>query len=125
MKVRSKIEVLIQKDRTSELKGMIEIEIKQTKKDDANQTYTFETRDWVVNGITRTPILQLGNKSQQKIYTKTYAEYDGQKEQLSLAYPSVLTGSALDDYLLQMGLLYNLSIDPIYGLTGNDWEGVE
>lgn len=126
MKVRSTIEKVIKEDRISQQKGFIEIEIIQTEKDDINKIYIFETSDKGISidekGVeTYFPIIQMENNSQFKRYIKTYAEYDYEKEQLSQMFPTDLTGSEADDYWLQMGLLYNLSIDPIYGLTGEQW----
>jgi len=118
MKVISTVDVIIRKDRVSELIGKVEIEITQTDKDDVNQIYYFETNDILVceNGD-RLPIIQIESNRQTKNYSKTYAEYDAEKTQLSQLFPTELTGSEADDYWLQCGLLYSLMTDPIYGLT--------
>jgi hypothetical protein len=126
MIVRSTVEVFIQRDRTSEEKGFVEIEIIQTNKDDKNKEYTFQTSDKLViidllGNESYMPIIQKEYRSQVKTYSKSYAEYDAQKEQLSQMFPTELTGSEAEDYWLQMGLLYNLAVDPIYGLTGDQW----
>jgi len=129
MKVRSTVDVLIKRDRTGILEGKIEIEIVQTHKDDANKLYSFQTSDKLIvidseGNETYHPILGISTNSQSKTYTKSYADYDTQKAQLAQMFPTELTGSEAEDYWLQMGLLYNLTIDPIYGLTGDQWQAV-
>ena len=128
MKVISTVEVTIQRDSVSEKKGHIEIEIRQTDKDDVAKIFTFTTNDILVidkdtEFENRVPLYQL-NGLQAKRYTKTYAEYYAQKEQLSQMFPTDLPEGENDDYWLQMGLLYSLEIDPIYGLTGAQWQAI-
>ena len=60
------------------------------------------------------PVINRYGQPQTKSYTKSYAEFDAEKEILKATYESELTGSELDDYLLQMGLLYNTVINPVY-----------
>ena len=121
MKVISTQKALLINDREGLLEEFIQIDIKQTNKDDVPKTYTFQTVDSIIlnkdeeNESTQVFINRHG-QPQVKTYTKTYEEYDEQKEILKQMFPSELVGSELDDYLLQMGLLYNLSIDPIYGV---------
>jgi hypothetical protein len=123
MKVQSKQKITLINDREGVLKEKIQIEIFIEKKDDISKTYLIKTADNIVYEDGGTiPYNNRSGRPQEKRYIKTYEEYDQEKEFLKQTYPSELTGSELDDYLLQMGLMYNLSIDPIYGLEGDDWE---
>jgi len=87
MKVITTEKVFLQNDREGQLIEHVQIDLRITNKDDVN-----------------------------KIYTKSYAEYDEQKEMLLSVYgeETELKGSELDDFLLQKGLLYNLVSDNIY-----------
>ncbi|PWA05473.1 hypothetical protein [Flavobacterium laiguense] len=127
MKVISKEKVVLVNDRQGLLEEHIQIEITVERKDSVSKTYTIKTVDSIVlnKGTENESTMSYFNRSgqvQEKIYTKTYAEFDEQKEILLSYFPSELTGSELDDHLLQMGLLYNLGTDPIYGLKGDQWE---
>lgn len=143
MKIRSTKTVTIFKDRISDLTGYVEIEIKQTQKDDVSQQYTFETNDVLIvvtpEGENRHPITQTSTGSQTKKFFKSYAEYEGQKAALSQMFPNTnnMNPSEYDDYLLQMGLLLNICLDPIYTddllggefiggqIVGSDWARIE
>lgn len=123
MKVTSKRKVVLCQDREGSVEEFIQIQIKQTKKDDDLKEYLFEARDFMLleNGILSDVKNRYG-ESQIKTYHKTYAEYDAERASLLEMFPSDLTGSALDDYLLLMALMYSLKTNPIYGLIGEDWE---
>jgi hypothetical protein len=121
MKAISTQKVLLINDREGLLEEFIQIDITIDKKDDVAKTYTFKTVDSLVlnKGLENESTQVFKNRhgvEQIKFYTKTYEEYDTQKELLKQAYPSELVGSELDDYLLLCGLLYNLEIDPVYGV---------
>lgn len=126
MKVRSKRKVILCQDREGTVEEFIQINISVMKKDDELKEYLIETKDYIVlNAGTGNEILSaVKNRygdSQTKLYHKTYLEYDTEREQLIQLFPSELTGSELDDYLLVSGLLYSLEVNPIYGLTGSEW----
>lgn len=119
MKAISKTKAILVNDREGKLEEFIQIEIKQTNRNAETKEYTFETTDsLVLNKGTEFESYQIHKnrhgQEQIKSYTKSYEEYDAQKEMLLKAYPSELIGSELDDYLLLCALLYNLQIDPIY-----------
>lgn len=121
MKVISTQKVILINDREGLLEEYIQIDITQTGKDDVLKVYSFQTVDSLIlnkgEENESTQVFKNRHGSPQvKYYTKTYEEYDTQKEILKQLYPSELTGSELDDYLLLCGLLYNLSTDPIYGV---------
>lgn len=121
MKAISTQKVLLINDREGLLEEFIQIDITIDKKDDVAKTYTFKTVDSLVlnKGEENEATQVFKNRhgiEQIKHYTKSYEEYDTQKEMLSQAFPSDLKGSELDDYLLLCGLLYNLQTDPIYGV---------
>ena len=121
MKVISTTKAVLHCDREGIVDEYIQIDISIQQKDDVNKVYIIRTVDsMILNfGEENESIQSVINRygvAQEKTYQKTYAEYDAQKEALAEMFPSELTGSELDDYLLQMGLLYNLSIEPIYGV---------
>ena len=121
MKVISKTKAVLVNDREGTLEEFIQIEIKQTNRNAELKEYTFETTDTLVlNYGTENESYQVHKnrhgQEQIKTYTKSYEEYDAQKELLLGAYPSDLKGSELDDYLLLCALLYNLKSDSIYGV---------
>lgn len=122
MKVITTKKIFLQNDREGELREHVQIDLKIVNKDDVAKTYTLEAIDSIVlnKGEENESTTVLRNRhgvSQSKIYQKTYAEYDEQKAVLLSIYgeETELTGSELDDFLLQKGLLYNLVSDNIYG----------
>ena len=121
MKIISKQKVLLVNDREGKLEEFLQIDIRIKDKDDVAKIYTLETVDSVVyskgevNESTSIYNNRIGNP-QIKLYCKTYEEYDAQREILEQYFPTELTGSEKDDFLLQMGLLQNLINDPIYGV---------
>ncbi len=123
MKTTSTRKVILCQDREGVVEEYIQIQIHIEKKDDIAKNYVIKTQDFIIreDGGLESVKNRYG-QNQEKYYYKTYEEYDTQKEQLLQAYPSDLTGSELDDYLLLMALKYNLTIEPIYGLNGEDWE---
>jgi hypothetical protein len=126
MRVISTVEVQTCIDRQGIDLHRLAIDILVLKKDDVLKVYYIETTDCRVYEYgTETQYEKLfydkEGRVQRKTYLKSYVEYDAQKAQLSQIYPTELTGSEAEDYWLQMGLLYNLTVDPIYGLTGDQW----
>jgi len=130
MRVISTTDVTTMTDRTGSNTGRIAIDIWVDRKDDDGKEYHIWTRDILIldYGLEtqrETPIYKIENGStQRKEYIKTYAEYDSTRVQLDAAYPTELTGSEKEDWLLQSSLLASLSTDPIYGLTGAQWNRV-
>jgi len=121
MRAISTQKVLLINDRQGLLEEFIQIDITQVNKNDVSKTYTFQTVDSIVlnKGEENEAVQIFKNRHgepQIKTYTKTYDEYDYQKATLKEMFPSALEGSELDDYLLLCGLLYNLEVDPIYGV---------
>lgn len=121
MKVISKTKVHLHTGREGKVEEYVQIEIKQGEKDDVNKLYHFITNDLMVLNFGKedesySPVINRSGQPQTKSYTKSYEEYDMQRQILSELYPSDLKGSDLDDYLLLMGLMYNLQSDPIYGV---------
>lgn len=127
MRVVSTVNVTTTTDREGSVSGRVAIDIWVGRKDDLGKEYHIWTRDVLITdyGLETQSEQAVYNRTggvQSKEYIKTYLEYDTQKEQLEVYYPTELTGSEKDDWLLQSGLLYNLSLEPIYGLTGAQWE---
>lgn len=121
MKVISKTKAVLVNDREGKLEEFIQIEIEYKGSDPDKKEHRFVTTDTLVlNYGTENESYQIYKNrhgaDEIKDHFKTYAEYDAQKALLLEAYPSDLTGSELDDYLLLCALLYNLTIDPIYGV---------
>lgn len=119
MKVISKEKIHLHTDREGKVEEFVIIEITQGAKDDENKLYHFHTRDMMLlNRGTEEEreevVINRFGVSQSKSYTRTYEEVDTHKEILKELFPTDLTGSELDDYLLLMGLMYNLQSDPIY-----------
>lgn len=126
MRVISTQNVNIISDREGILSGRIAIDIWVDRKDDLGKEYHIWTKDVLIidYGLEtqfEQAIYNRNGSAQRKEYIKSYDEYDTEKVALENAYPTDLEGSEKDDYLLQSGLLYNLIIDPIYGLDGNQW----
>jgi hypothetical protein len=126
MQLTTAVKVLICTDREGEQWEHLRININVTKKDDVSKVYTIKTFDSIVlnkgsDSESTTPKLNRYGQIQEKEYYKTYEEYDAEREALLLAFPSDLTGSELDDYLLQKGLWVNLQNDPVY-VEGTQWE---
>ena len=121
MKAISKTKAFLHRDRDGDVEEFIQIDITVEKKDDVNKVYIIKTIDSMVLNYgeedeSYQPVINRYGVAQEKTYQKTYAEFDSQKEILAALYPTDLTGSEKDDYLLLMGLLYNLSIEPIYNV---------
>lgn len=127
MKVTSTKKVILIQDREGVVEEFIQIAINVERKDDVAKIYHVKTADFMLlNKGTENEAIQVlinrhGN-AQEKSYEYPYAVYDGQKTALSQMFPTDLTGSELDDYLLLMALKVNLTTEPVYGLTGEDWE---
>lgn len=125
MKVRSTIELPYDADRHGIKRSIIEIDLIIDNKDDKLKVYYFKAIDYrfytdVEKLIMYQPIpntVQIFSKS----YSRTYAEYDAQKEYLLSLKTYTETGSELEDALLQDALLYSLMTDPIYESTVAEW----
>jgi len=130
MKIRSTKTLPYDADRLGVKMGIIEIDLSITNKDDIRKTYTLKAVDHVILPDTNTTVFNksgmygISNKIYiaEKIYIKSYDEYDAQKEYLKTLDASGLTGSELDDKLLQDALLYSAMTDTIYESTYTDWE---
>lgn len=131
MQVTSKVKVALIQDREGIIEEKVRIKIWIDKKDDVEKKYTVKTQDFIYRQIededghttdSEQPLINRYAQPQEKTYFKTYEEYDSQRAGLLEMFPSDLTGSELDDYLLLCGLKVSLAQIPIYGLTGNDWE---
>lgn len=119
-------------DREGIVEEFLQIQINIEKKDTDNKVYFVKTADFILrNKGTESEVLEpVKNRfgaNQEKQYTRTYAEYDAQREQLLAYYQDEvdvleLVGSELDDFLLKKALMFSLDTDPIYGLAGNEWE---
>lgn len=116
------------KDRDGSLVGKVRIYIKIGQRDPLSQTISIDTKDVRVdeNGE-EFPIFTREQNVQEKTYNYTYSEYDTQKAQLAEFYAQEiadlqLSGSQIDDYLLLKGLLISLTQNPIYGLTGEQYQ---
>ena len=121
MKVITTDKVFLQIDREGELREHVQIDLKILSKDDVAKTYTLQAIDSIVlnkgdENESTTVLRNRHGEPQIKTYQKSYKEYDEQKEVLLSIYgeETKLTGSELDDFLLQKGLLYNLVSDNIY-----------
>ena len=121
MKVITTEKVFLHNDREGKLIEHVQIDLRIIGKDDVNKTYTLEAVDSIVydKGLETESISILRNRHgeiQVKTYLKTYEEYDQQKEVLLSLYgaETTLTGSELNDFLVQKGLLYNLGSDNVY-----------
>ena len=119
MRVISVDELEFGPDREGNETAKVAIDIWVERKDDLGREYHVMTRDKKVffDG-SETEIRDRNGKIQTKEYIYTYEEYDAQKAALESMFPTELTGSDKDDYLLQSGLLVSLSQVPIYGIVG-------
>lgn len=119
--------IYLKRDRNGVLEEHIRIKIWQHEKNPNTRMYTIKTEDYIVRNLgTENESMELykdnyGN-DQVKLYHISYEDYEAQKEQLLLIFPTDLVGGELDDFLLLKKLEINLLTDPIYGLTGEDWE---
>jgi hypothetical protein len=125
MKVRSIIELPYNVDRLGIKRSIIEIDLFIESKDDKNKIYYFKAIDYRFYTdeeklVMYQPIPDTVQIS-SKIYSRTYTEYDAQKEYLLSLKTYTETGSDLEDALVQDALLYSLMIDPIYESLGTDW----
>ncbi len=129
MKVRSTIELPYDADRLGIKRSIIEIDLFIENKNDILKKYYFKAIDYrfynedeVINlSIIRDQIIPDKVQIFSKSYSRTYAEYDAQKEYLLSLKTYTETGSELEDALLQDALLYSLISDPIYESLGTDW----
>lgn len=139
-------EVTVLHDREGEVKGFIRIGIKISDRDTQNKELKIFTKDTrVIKGLVdildeegvkigeeiqeldEFPIFNRAQKAQEKTYSKSYEEYNAQKAALSTMYADEiaeleLEGLELEDFLLIKALMISLTVDPIYGLTGADFE---
>lgn len=120
MNLISTTKVLLQNDRNGLFEEFIQIEVNYVPESDVKR-YRFDVKDFALLNK------DLENESKQSIYDrnggevrrtyyKTYAEFDGMVEQLKQLFPSELTGSELQDFLVAQGSLLQLQQEPIYGV---------
>jgi len=121
MKAISKTKAVLLHDRKGILEEFVQVKIQQTFRDTDNKTIQFKTTDFLVlNKDTENESYQVhkdrNGKEQVLFYTKTFAEYKAQRKALLLANPTVLTGDDLDDYVLQLVLLDDVTKGNYYGV---------
>jgi hypothetical protein len=127
MKVRSNIKLPYDSDRSGIHTAIIEIDLVITSKDPLSQTYALIAKDYTINDERYvTPgnsYLNPGGRTliDTKYYFKTYAEYDAERDFLLSIDTSGLTGSLLEDKLLQDALLYSANNDTVYSSSYGDW----
>jgi len=121
MKAISKTKAILLHDRKGILEEFVQVKIQQTFRDSDNKTIQFKTTDTLVlnKGLENESYQVHKDRNgieQVLFYTKTFAEYKAQRKALLLANPTVLTGDDLDDYVLRLILLDDISKNPIYGV---------
>jgi hypothetical protein len=132
MKVRSTIPLPFSADRAGVHLAIIEIDFQITQRNDIDKSYSLVAIDYTINDHITIAIrnsmpesmrLQYidspGRRDWKKNYIKSYEEYDYQR-----AYfmdTSGLTGSDLEDKLLQDVLLYSCMTDTVYSSGYEDW----
>jgi hypothetical protein len=121
MKVRSIIPLPHKATRLGVERSIIEVDFKQTFKDNVLKEYHFMATDCTIDDPIQ-PAYPDGRKViASATYIKSYAEYDAQRAYLLSIDGSGLIGSELEDKLLQDALFYSLQADPIYESVGSDW----
>lgn len=114
----SKTPINLQLDRNGQHIHFIEMEVIYTS-DSKNNIYNFTAKDYAVyNKDTPNESRRLlndfdGNPVIKK-YTRTYEEFDQMLEYLKNKYPSELTGTNLQDYLVLKGSIEQLEADTVY-----------
>jgi hypothetical protein len=122
MKIRSNIELPYDANRGGIKRAIIEIDLRITNKDDVSKIYTLLATDYAIDlSLDQRMYIQGRMMIFNKEYTKTYDEYDSQREYLLSIDTSGLDGSVLDDKLLQDALLYSAMTDCVYESTSDDW----
>jgi hypothetical protein len=122
MKVRSNIPLPYKADRLGIRRAIIEVDFRITNKDDIRKEYHLTATDYAIDAVLD-PMYPDGRRViETKSYVKSYQEYDAQKAYLLSIDTSGLTGSELEDKLLQDALYYSLQSDPIYESVGSNWE---
>lgn len=121
MKIISKTKAILVNDRDGKLEEFIQIRIKQTDRNSETREFTFETKDILVlnKGLENESFQVHKNRHGQPcIYNskKTFAEFKQQKAALKVLYPTTLTSDDLDDYLLQLVLLDDVTKAGCYGV---------
>ena len=121
MKIISKTKAILVNDRQGKLEEFIQIRIKQTDRNSETREFTFETKDILVlnKGLENESFqVHKDRNGSECIYyhKKTFAQYKQQKAALKLLYPTTLTGDDLDDYLLQLVLLDDVTKAGYYGV---------
>lgn len=121
MKIISKTKAILVNDREGKLDEFIQIRIKQTDRNSETREFTFETKDILVlnKGLENESFQVHKNRNGDECiyyHKKTFAQYKQQKAALKLLYPTTLTGDDLDDYLLQLVLLDDVTKAGYYGV---------
>ncbi len=123
----TKEKLFLRRDRDGKIEEHIRIKIWQEKKDPDTKMYTIKSADFIVRNLgtdneSMEQNVDIYNNPIEKSYYTSYDDYENEKSILLELYPTDLTGGELDDYLLLKKLEINLDIDPVYGLSGEDWE---
>jgi hypothetical protein len=97
--------VTLRRDRNGVIEEHIRIKIWQKEKNPETKLYTIIAEDYIVRNLgTEEESLELNKDNygndQIKLYYISYDDYEAEKEYLLDLYPSDLTGSELDDFLL-------------------------
>lgn len=121
MKIISKIKVILVNDRQGKLEEFIQIRIKQTDRNSETREFTFETKDILVlnKGLENESFQVHKNRNGVECvyyHKKTFSQYKQQKAALKALYPTALIGDDLDDYLLQLVLLDDVTKAGYYGV---------
>jgi hypothetical protein len=119
--------VLLCTDREGRIEEFVRVKIWQAEKNPDTKKYRIDTADFIVRnlGTENESLETIKNRfgfEQTKSYYTSYEDYESEKEQLLLMFSTDLTGSELDDYLLLKKLEMSLMLNPIYELTGDEWE---
>jgi hypothetical protein len=127
MKVRSNILLPFTADRAGIHYAIIEIDFRITNRNSVTKMYTLIASDFTINDALVTalnPELYPQGRRQiaSKVYEKSYAEFDMHRSYFLYMDESGLTGSDLEDKLLQDVLLYNAMTDTIYSSGYEDWD---
>lgn len=121
MKVRSNIVLPYRANRLGVQKAIIEIDFRIANKDDVRKEYNLISTDYAIDAVLD-PTFPDGRRMIAAVsYIKSYQEYDDQRAALLATDTSGLTGSDLEDKLLQDALYYSLQSDPVYSSVGSNW----
>ena len=120
MKVRSKKKLIYDADRLGVKEAIITISLVMIGRDDVEQIVKFKALDTIPPKEVMPLYYEFPIYSTE--YSRTYDEYETGRQMLLSNKTYTETGLELEDKLLQDYLLYSLTVDPIYGAEGSDWE---